>query len=941
MDFWDRLLDADASRNPWRERSKENLMPKLKILSGPEPGRSFALEPGGLLNIGRSPPGEDGAKDITTLVIEDKRVSRLHCQVTNEGRDWVLRDLKSSNGTFVNGERVSERVLQPGDLVQVGDVVLELAGEPERAQKAPPEPELRGAEIPKRAVPETEIPETEIPKTEIPKTEIPKNGASEPREDAPSEEDLSGAGEDEGAERFARGAPPPASPRRALPLAGALVAVGAAVGVILYLSLGPRSPSSRQAADPSAQKGSPGASAQATGQSPPTARLPPTPEAKVAEKQAPSQLDQGTIEARLREREYRLALAVLEDVSKAQPDFDTTPLRNKIHEAAQSEVSAAASEADQLSLDGSFDNARGKLEALLGRAPDDLGSLVLSALERVEKLEESSLDYEKKQEKDLVNARMLLAALDFPGAESAAKALAGAPKDEKEKALLSLLRRRLLEEIRLAGGAWERLSAIIDQKAQQEEALQISLAPDPQNREETISRKTPSGSQQLARREKDQLILREAGSAAKAGDADRVIELFSLDDPLLQGLMGLDGMETSRREQLLEGLGILLLYRSGPRRAEPYLSAGSIPKSRRKAYLSLMEGAAEIWLLARFEETCTLFRDLSDKKPPALSRWEDFCARITELVRNWRRFPGYPDRRQMLFDLFVRGKGEVFKLGGVEKLFHARRIELKGERLRLSYDFTSDDQLKDFHSVPRGAAGLKREGNLLKLKGECQLLSGDPFQGYLSVKGKVPANGFDPASPNVNVALFTGKNDQLTFTDKRPTSFFGLVMGAKGEEPNDYLVLALGYKVVVADFGGRLMEELRVAGNPNATRLPAHVLLAGKRGQALHTDPRECLWAAPLQGALPQGGLSFEAQVEGDKVSWKMNGKALVSEKDQLLKAPPAGTERTGSLSLFTHASEVKFSSLEVEGKLKKGWADQHVRSDALQEFRALDPQVK
>jgi pSer/pThr/pTyr-binding forkhead associated (FHA) protein len=51
-------------------------------------------------------------------------VSNRHCMFIRSGADIVLRDLNSSNGTVVNGETISEAILRPGDLVQVGVVQI-------------------------------------------------------------------------------------------------------------------------------------------------------------------------------------------------------------------------------------------------------------------------------------------------------------------------------------------------------------------------------------------------------------------------------------------------------------------------------------------------------------------------------------------------------------------------------------------------------------------------------------------------------------------------------------------------------------------------------------------------------------------------------------------------------------------------------------------------
>ncbi len=51
-------------------------------------------------------------------------VSRLHCELSEDDDELIVKDLKSSNGTFVNKERVKSRELLPGDLVCVGPVVF-------------------------------------------------------------------------------------------------------------------------------------------------------------------------------------------------------------------------------------------------------------------------------------------------------------------------------------------------------------------------------------------------------------------------------------------------------------------------------------------------------------------------------------------------------------------------------------------------------------------------------------------------------------------------------------------------------------------------------------------------------------------------------------------------------------------------------------------------
>ena len=70
------------------------------------------------------------------VVIDDPEISRRHALVRVVGERVVIDDLDSMNGTWVNGQRITETVeLRPGDVVRLGRSVFELQAEPASAPR--------------------------------------------------------------------------------------------------------------------------------------------------------------------------------------------------------------------------------------------------------------------------------------------------------------------------------------------------------------------------------------------------------------------------------------------------------------------------------------------------------------------------------------------------------------------------------------------------------------------------------------------------------------------------------------------------------------------------------------------------------------------------------------------------------------------------------------
>ena len=88
----------------------------LEVIDGPDLGSTFPLPQGEPQLIGRS---------SESLPLTDPTVSRRHAELTPDGNKWFLRDLDSSNGTFLNGRRLVDRVaLRSSDEVGCGSTLF-------------------------------------------------------------------------------------------------------------------------------------------------------------------------------------------------------------------------------------------------------------------------------------------------------------------------------------------------------------------------------------------------------------------------------------------------------------------------------------------------------------------------------------------------------------------------------------------------------------------------------------------------------------------------------------------------------------------------------------------------------------------------------------------------------------------------------------------------
>jgi hypothetical protein len=97
------------------EDNNEPVLAYMIVKSGSRSGTNFSLKKS-VVKLGRD-PGND-------IVVDDKKSSREHAKLKLEDGKFVLYDLASSNGTYVNGTKVTNQSLMDGDEVQIGDTVL-------------------------------------------------------------------------------------------------------------------------------------------------------------------------------------------------------------------------------------------------------------------------------------------------------------------------------------------------------------------------------------------------------------------------------------------------------------------------------------------------------------------------------------------------------------------------------------------------------------------------------------------------------------------------------------------------------------------------------------------------------------------------------------------------------------------------------------------------
>lgn len=106
--------------NPVISVSGAFILPTLHVLQGPDKGRTYDT-PSEPAIIGRS---------SDQIQLTDNSASRRHAEIRPANGTWMLEDLNSSNGTYLNGQRiVAAAELKHGDQIKVGSTLLVFSGQ--------------------------------------------------------------------------------------------------------------------------------------------------------------------------------------------------------------------------------------------------------------------------------------------------------------------------------------------------------------------------------------------------------------------------------------------------------------------------------------------------------------------------------------------------------------------------------------------------------------------------------------------------------------------------------------------------------------------------------------------------------------------------------------------------------------------------------------------
>ena len=113
------MVDLDHMDSTLQARDEDRAIHlrqcKLVVVKGSQRGKEHVVA-SDVIRIGKA--------NINDLVLSEDTVSRVHCEIIRDPRGYLLRDLQSTNGTFLNKARIATSYLKDGDMITIEKYAL-------------------------------------------------------------------------------------------------------------------------------------------------------------------------------------------------------------------------------------------------------------------------------------------------------------------------------------------------------------------------------------------------------------------------------------------------------------------------------------------------------------------------------------------------------------------------------------------------------------------------------------------------------------------------------------------------------------------------------------------------------------------------------------------------------------------------------------------------